>query len=101
MRWPLSFIFNLVLLQIDFVAHDDSPYGYGDVDDIYKFVKDQGMFVATQRTKGISSSDIIARIVRDYDMYLRRNLSRGYTAKEMNISFMKVGLSCDVCVTVM
>lgn len=75
--------------QIDFVAHDDSPYGYGDVDDIYKFVKDQGMFVATQRTKGISSSDIIARIVRDYDMYLRRNLSRGYTAKEMNISFMK------------
>ena len=91
----------MVPLQIDFVAHDDSPYGFGEVDDIYQFVKDQGMFVTTQRTKGISTSDIISRIVRDYDMYLRRNLSRGYTAKEMNISFMKVGLSCDVHVIVM
>lgn len=82
--------FNLNPLQIDFVAHDDLPYVCRDVDDVYKLVKDQGMFVATQRTEGISTSDIVARIVRDYDMYLRRNLSRGYTAKEMNISFMKV-----------
>lgn len=76
--------------KIDYVAHDDLPYASSDSDDIYKPIKEQGKFLTTQRTEGISTSDIITKIIRDYDKYLMRNFSRGATRKELNVSWLKM-----------
>uniref|UniRef100_D3Z3T5 choline-phosphate cytidylyltransferase n=1 Tax=Mus musculus TaxID=10090 RepID=D3Z3T5_MOUSE len=37
--------------RIDFVAHDDIPYSSAGSDDVYKHIKDAGMFAPTQRTE--------------------------------------------------
>lgn len=53
--------------HIDYVAHDEEPYIGSDGDaEIYKFCKDQGRFLPTQRTKGVSTSELLARIVDQY-----------------------------------
>lgn len=75
--------------KIDYVAHDGDPYPSAGTEDVYKFVKEQGKFISTQRTDGISTSDIITRIVKDYDSYVRRNLKKGYSAKDLNVGYIK------------
>ncbi|TBU04132.1 choline-phosphate cytidylyltransferase [Hamiltosporidium tvaerminnensis] len=57
--------------------------------DIYAHLKKLNIFVPTKRTKGVSTSAIITRIVSDYDTFVRRNLERGISAKDLNISFLQ------------
>lgn len=47
--------------KIDYVAHDDLPYGAAEGDDIYAPIKAQGKFLVTQRTEGVSTTGIITR----------------------------------------
>ncbi|KAJ8509801.1 hypothetical protein OPV22_000235 [Ensete ventricosum] len=77
--------------KIDYVAHDALPYAdaSGAGDDVYEYVKSIGKFKETKRTDGISTSDIIMRILKDYNKYVTRNLARGYTRKDLGVSYVK------------
>ena len=75
--------------SIDYVAHDDIPYGASEGDDIYKPIKEKGMFLVTQRTEGVSTTGIITKIVRDYEQYISRQLRRGTSRQELNVSWLK------------
>ncbi|KAJ0980835.1 hypothetical protein J5N97_009090 [Dioscorea zingiberensis] len=77
--------------KIDYVAHDALPYAdaSGAGNDVYEFVKALGKFKETKRTEGISTSDIIMRILKDYNQYVMRNLARGYSRKDLGVSYVK------------
>ncbi|KAK9120475.1 hypothetical protein Syun_018092 [Stephania yunnanensis] len=77
--------------KIDYVAHDSLSYAdaSGAGKDVYEFVKAIGKFKETKRTDGISTSDIIMRILKDYNVYVMRNLARGYSRKDLGVSFVK------------
>ena len=47
--------------KIDYVAHDDLPYGADEGDDIYTPIKREGKFLVTQRTEGVSTTGIITK----------------------------------------
>eukprot|EP01017_Pseudomicrothorax_dubius_P045163 TRINITY_DN7769_c0_g3_i12.p1 TRINITY_DN7769_c0_g3~~TRINITY_DN7769_c0_g3_i12.p1 ORF type:complete len:199 (-),score=26.78 TRINITY_DN7769_c0_g3_i12:97-693(-) len=74
--------------KIDFVAHDDIPYVSAGIDDLYGPFKKAGRFVATQRTEGISTTDLIVRIVRDREGYIIRNLQRGVSRSDLQVSWL-------------
>ncbi|QUC20598.1 uncharacterized protein UV8b_04839 [Ustilaginoidea virens] len=75
--------------HLDYVAHDDLPYGADEGDDIYQPIKAAGMFLVTQRTEGVSTTGIITRIVRDYEKYIARQFKRGTSRQELNVSWLK------------
>jgi len=75
--------------KIDYVAHDDLPYGADEGDDIYSPIKAAGKFLVTQRTEGVSTTDIITKVVRDYDKYVARQLKRGTSRQDLNVSWLK------------
>ena len=51
--------------DFDFTAHDALPYITPGVDDCYKDSKEQGMFLPTLRTSGLSTTDILTRILKE------------------------------------
>lgn len=63
--WTIDTDF-LTKYNIDYVAHDEDPYKGVGTDDVYGFVKLQGKFIPTRRTPGVSTSDLIERMVSGY-----------------------------------
>ncbi len=62
-----SFLFSEFLNQhkIDYVCHDDIPYVTAGIEDAYALCKKLGKFKATKRTEGVSTTDIVAKILKN------------------------------------
>ncbi|SBS90308.1 cholinephosphate cytidylyltransferase [Plasmodium malariae] len=92
--------------KIDYVAHDDIPYANNQKqkkkkkknksngieeasDDIYAWLKKSGKFKATKRTEGVSTTDLIVRILKNYEDYIERSLQKGVHPNELNIGVTK------------
>ncbi|KAJ7718597.1 cholinephosphate cytidylyltransferase [Mycena maculata] len=63
--------------QIDYVAHDEEPYASSGHEDVYSYCKSLGKFIPTRRTPGVSTSELLERIVsgyrhRDFDAKLEK-----------------------------
>ncbi|KAL5525228.1 PCT1 [Sanghuangporus sanghuang] len=67
--------------EIDYVAHDEDPYPSSSFDDVYSLVKSLGRFIPTRRTPGVSTSELLERIVK------------GYRKREFDSKLEKIGLS--------
>ncbi|KAJ7146026.1 hypothetical protein C8R44DRAFT_756391 [Mycena epipterygia] len=52
--------------KIDYVAHDEVPYAASGHEDVYSYCKSQGKFIPTRRTPGVSTSELLERIVSGY-----------------------------------
>ncbi|KAL5520374.1 hypothetical protein ACEPAG_9598 [Sanghuangporus baumii] len=67
--------------EIDYVAHDEEPYPSSSFDDVYSLVKSLGRFIPTRRTPGVSTSELLERIVK------------GYRKREFDSKLEKIGHS--------
>ena len=83
--WITSLEF-LDSIKAHYVARDDNPYPCDGIADMYAPIKDAGRFLPTQRTEGISTTDLIMRVIKDFDFYVKRNIRKGVTAEDLNIT---------------
>eukprot|EP00921_Rhytidocystis_pertsovi_P010949 GHVQ01017636.1.p1 GENE.GHVQ01017636.1~~GHVQ01017636.1.p1 ORF type:complete len:354 (-),score=57.45 GHVQ01017636.1:1436-2497(-) len=71
-------------------GEDEEEAGGGTAEgDIYGWLKKAGKFRATERTNGVSTTDIIVRILQNYEDYVDRVLRRGVKPQELNIGYAK------------
>lgn len=73
-------------MEIDYVCHDEIPYTSIESDDSYAIPKRLGKFKATKRTAGVSTTDIVGKILKNKENYYYRNMSRGASREELGLS---------------
>ncbi len=72
--------------KIDIIAHGDDPCIGADGEDVYKAVKEMGRFRTVKRTEGVSSTDIVGRMLlctTDHHLDLRAAISEERRAANM------------------
>ena len=73
---------------LDAIAHDDAPYpdASGAAADCYAAVKTAGRFLPTLRTQGVSTSDLLARVLRRREELLAQCLARGVPPGDLGVA---------------
>ena len=79
--------------KIDYVAHDDLPYGADEGDDIYTPIKREGKFLVTQRTEGVSTTGIITKYAQNPVAFLLWSLNNSLGLSEITRNISLVNLS--------
>lgn len=73
-------------IKCHYIAHDPEPYPCGDLDDVYGVFKKEKRFLSTTRTENISTTDIIKKVISNYDLYLERSIKKKVPLEELNLS---------------
>ena len=76
-------------INCKYIAHDNEPYSFNDIYDIYEPFKKNGRFIETKKTEGISTTIIIERIINGYDDYVERSIRKGDKWDKIGISIYK------------
>lgn len=76
-------------INAHYLAHDPEPYPYQGMADCYSEIKEAGRFISTTRTDGISTTDIIVKIIEDYDIYVERSIKKKVPIESLHLSASK------------
>ena len=72
-------------LNCKYIARDCDPYPCGDINDMYEPFKKIGRFLTTKRIGNISTTDLINRVLSNYDYYVEESIKNGCKYKEIGI----------------
>ena len=73
-------------LNCKYIARDANPYPCDDINDMYEPFKKANRFLTTKRIGSISTTDLINRVLCNYDYYINQNIKNGIKYKSMGIS---------------
>ena len=71
-------------LNCKYIARDSNPYPCGDINDMYEPFKKANRFLTTKRIGSISTTDLINRVLSNYEYYVK-NVSK----MDINIKLLK------------
>lgn len=71
--------------QIDYHAHDHKPR---ESPQELREIQELGKLFETQRTEGVSTSEVITRIIKKREAFLEQLLKEGYSRDDLNLSLL-------------
>ena len=80
-------------LGCKYIARDSVPYPFGDIQDMYLPFKKANRFLETKRIGNISTTDLINRVIFNYEYYLEKNIKKREKCKELIIPKTKLFLN--------